>query len=226
MNTLRLAAIALLFVSPQDKPHEIPFELTNHIILVKGEINGKGPQTFVFDSGASETIVTPETAEALGIKGSPAGNGMTAGRAETVSLGGATVKNVQVVIWDPPQAQPLKQLGVTYNGILGYSFLSQFLVTLDYRRKVITLAPHDAAPAKETSAFGARFDGTKVKDVEKGSKAEKAGLKKDDDVYRVNGLSIDKASELGAIVTIAKSGDELRFSVNRGKEKKELRLAK
>jgi len=219
--------LALLLLLPQDSTsHEIPFELNNHIILVKADLNGKAGLTFVFDTGASETVITPETAKALEIKGTPAGNGMETGRADSIKLGDAVVKNITVVIWDPPQAQPLKQLGVNYAGILGYSFISEWLVTLDYKAKKILLTPHDAKPATTAAVFGASIDGTKVTAVEKGSAAEKAGLKKDDDLWRVNGLSVDKASEIAAIVGLAKKGDELRFSVNRGKDKKEVKLSK
>ncbi len=225
---MRAALLLFLVAVPQEKKsHDIPFELNNHIILVKAEINGKADLLFIFDTGASETVITPETAKALGIKGTPAGGGMEAGKADVVKLGDAAVKNIQVVIWDPPQAQPLKQVGVNYAGILGYSFISEWLVTLDYKKKIIRLAPHDeATPSKEAIVLGAKFDGTKVVEIEKGSKAEKAGLKKDDDVYKVNGLSVDKASEIAKIAEIAKAGDELKLSVNRGKEKKEVKVVK
>ena len=134
---------------------------------------------------------------------------------------------VWVVVWDPPQAQPLKQVGVNYAGILGYSFISEWLLTLDYKAKKILLTPHGGGePSKEATILGAKLDGTRVVDVEKGSKAEKAGLKKDDDLFKVNGLSVDKAAEIAKIVEIAKTGDELKFSVNRGKEKKEIKAAK
>jgi hypothetical protein len=226
MRNLLVAAALLLAPAQESKSHEIPFELNNHIILVKGEINGKADLTLIFDTGASETVITPETAKALGIKGTPAGNGMETGKADSLKLGGALVKNVMVVIWDPPQAQPLKQVGVDYAGILGYSFISEWLVTLDYKAKKILLTPHGAEPSKEATVLGAKLDGTKVVDVEKGSKAEKAGLKKDDDLYKVNGLSVDKAAEVAKIVEIAKTGDELRFGVNRGKEKKELKVSR
>lgn len=227
--TMRALCLLLLAApSGQDPdPHTIPFELKNHIILVKAEVNGKGPYTLVFDSGASETILTPDTAKALELKTEPAGNGMDAATVDSVSAGGAAVKNLRLLVWDPPQAAPLKQLGIDYHGILGYSFLSEFLITLDYRAKTITLRRHDAAPrASRAELHGAAVEKSKVVSVEKGSKAERAGLREGDDVYKVNGLSVDDAAEIAVLWTLAKPGDELRIGVMRGTERREIRLAK
>ena len=44
------------------------------MILVNGSINGKGPYQFIVDTGATETVITPPTAQALKISSVPAGS--------------------------------------------------------------------------------------------------------------------------------------------------------
>jgi predicted aspartyl protease len=116
------------------------------LIFLQAKINGSAPMTFLFDSGAEETILTPATARKLGIKGGPVRQ-TTVGPAQSavansIDVGGSELKNVPVVICDPPQAQMLKHVGQHYDGILGRSFFNKFKITLDYRTKQIKLTPN------------------------------------------------------------------------------------
>jgi predicted aspartyl protease len=135
----------------------VPFKLVNNIILIEGRMNGKGPHSFIFDSGASHCIVVPSTAEDLGLKRrrgrSQLGN-VEVATLDTLAVGEAEpVKEFEMVVMDPPQAQPLRMLGAHYDGILGRQFFDRFLVTLDYRAKKIRLSPHDGpGPAVKTEA--------------------------------------------------------------------------
>lgn len=120
----------------------LKFKTVNNIIMVEGAVNGKGPYMFIFDSGATETIVTPELAAELDLKGEKIQSGL--GPTEKVKLdslkaGDAEVKGLNVFVLDPPQAQPLKMLGGHYHGILGAPFLRRFKITLDYKAKQIRL---------------------------------------------------------------------------------------
>jgi hypothetical protein len=128
------------------------FKLVNNIIMVEGMINGKGPYSFIFDSGASETIMTPETAEELELKGekvqSSFGN-VQQSKVDSITCGDAEVKGLKVFVLDPPQAQPLKMMGAHYHGILGAPFLRRFLITLDYRAKRIRLTLNSGEPEPE-----------------------------------------------------------------------------
>lgn len=127
-----------------DKSFLVDFKLVNNIVVVEGKVNDKGPQTFILDTGASETVITPATAKDVGLKTEPAMTQMgrlEKGTVETIQAGDAVAKAIDVIVWDPPQAMALKMLGVDYNGFLGYSYLAQFLVTLDYRQKQIKLVP-------------------------------------------------------------------------------------
>ncbi len=123
---------------------DIPFNLEENIILVKGNVNGRGPYTFIVDTGATETVITPSTAERIGIPSMPWGSDQRVGTVESISLGEAMAKNLRVYIFDPPQALTLRlDSGIDYQGILGFNFLSQFLISIDYQAKKISL---DSAP--------------------------------------------------------------------------------
>jgi predicted aspartyl protease len=133
----------------------VPFELERGVVLVKGEVNGRGPpMTFILDTGATETVLTPPAAEKLGLERRPAGDGQEIARVRALTVGGVAASNLTVFVFDPPQAVPLRlDHGINYSGLLGYSFLVGFVTTLDYPRKVARFELHgppwEAAPPGE-----------------------------------------------------------------------------
>ena len=140
---------------PSQKLHgaEIPFDLEDRIILLKGFINGNGPQNLILDTGASETIITPPTAKKLGIRGIATTADQSIAKVDSISVGDAMVKNLPTYIFDPPQAISLRlDKGIDYHGILGYSFLSQFVTTIDYQKKTIELSSHQDFRSPKSSA--------------------------------------------------------------------------
>lgn len=111
---------------------EIPVELTGRVILVKAYVNDRGPYRFILDTGATETILTPATAKALGLRAGRFGT------VDSVACGTAVIRHLPVYIDDPPQALSLRlDHGVDYHGILGQSFLQHFTTRIDYRRQVV-----------------------------------------------------------------------------------------
>ena len=122
----------------KDEVH-LPTTIESRVIFVQIQVNGKGPFTFILDTGATETIMTPPTAERLGLHplgGSRAKKTMVT----SIGLGNATVRNLTAFIFDPPQALPLRlDKGINYHGILGYTFLHRFVTTIDYRHERVTL---------------------------------------------------------------------------------------
>ena len=127
---------------------EYPIEIAGQVILVKTTVNGSGPFTFILDTGATETVVTPPTARRAGIAGGAEPGLVGHGRARVVAVGEVAVTNLPVLIVDPPQALSLRlDKGINYGGILGYTFLSPQVTTIDYRQKWIAFAPAAAASA-------------------------------------------------------------------------------
>ncbi len=142
------AAAASAAAAREKGSYIVPFETRFNIILVKGSLNGQDGHIFWVDTGASVTFVTWEAA-------TKAGWTARRGRIEycpSIGAGDAVVKDIRVLIGDPPGARPLRDFGVDYSGILGHSFLERFVTTLDYKKQQLTLVP--VGKARELEADG------------------------------------------------------------------------
>ena len=128
---------------------EIPLRLASPakpLVLVDVYANARGPFQFAIDTGTSTTALTPEVAKALGIKGSPIGAGTTAGAHVAVTsgvvdsfmVGGARIDQMAVVIADF-FATLSEAVGAKLDGIVGYNFLRNYKVVLDYPNERLTL---------------------------------------------------------------------------------------
>ena len=82
-------------------PCEYPVEIAGQVILVRTTVNGQGPFSFILDSGATETVVTPPAARRAGIA-------VGGGLAGMVAVGETAVTNLPVLVMDPPQALSLR----------------------------------------------------------------------------------------------------------------------
>lgn len=128
---------------------EIPLRLASPakpLVLVDVYANARGPFQFAIDTGTSTTALTPEVAKALGITGSPIGAGTTAGAQVAVTagvvdsfmVGGARIDRMAVVIADF-FATLSEAVGAKLDGIVGYNFLRNYKVVLDYPNERLTL---------------------------------------------------------------------------------------
>lgn len=134
---------------------EQAFELAAKVVVVKAAINGKGPYRLILDTGATETVITPPVAKALGVNTLPAAAGQRKGVVRSLAVGDAAVTNFGVYVFDPPQALSLRlEEGLDYHGLLGYTFISRFLTTVDYPRGVVRFAPLPL-PRQAAAAAGA-----------------------------------------------------------------------
>lgn len=129
--------------------NEIPFELAGKVIFVKATLNGKGPYRLILDTGATETVITPPVAKSLGVRTTPVSASQRKGTVQSISTGNAAVTNFGVYVFDPPQALSLRlEQGIDYHGLLGYTFISRFLTTIDYRRSRVRFGP---LPSRQTA---------------------------------------------------------------------------
>lgn len=138
---------------------EVPAELTGKILFLQGKANDKGPMTFILDTGATETVLTPSAAEKAGFKiSTPSPQTPTKVILKSFSVGDATVPNLLVHVFDPPQALSLRlDRGIDYKGIIGYTFLNRYVTSIDYKsRKVkfIPLSSHKKEDEKKAAAEG------------------------------------------------------------------------
>jgi predicted aspartyl protease len=121
---------------------EIPMRLASPakpIVLVDVYANGRGPFQFAIDTGTSTTAIAPEVAQQLRIDGSPIGPlttggsqvNVTAGNLKSFQLGGARIDDLVVVVADF-FAMLSQAVGAKLDGIVGYNFLRNFRVVMDY----------------------------------------------------------------------------------------------
>ncbi len=128
------------------RPSRIPFELTDggHV-LVRVSVNGSKPLWFGLDSGNEQTLISQRQAAALNLK--LRAEGQAAGSGET-PVDFALVKNVSFnlsgvkFVLGEIGVLPLElssASGPAIVGLLGYDFISQFVVEIDYEARVMTL---------------------------------------------------------------------------------------
>ena len=128
---------------------EVPIRLANPakpLILVDVHVNGRGPFQFAIDTGTSTSAITPELAKELSLTTSEippmtSGGGQiqaSASTLQTFQLGGAKIDNVAVVVADF-FTMLNAAIGAKLNGIVGYNFLRNYKVVIDYPGEILTL---------------------------------------------------------------------------------------
>jgi len=131
-------------------PGEVPITLAagGAAVLVPVHVNGAGPYHFVLDTGATLTCIDQALAERLELP-QPVGligHGTTLRETGTIGLHRIDRLNVGSVSAARLTAcaidlQRIEAAGLKADGLLGLNFLKAFKVTVDFDRKVLTLAP-------------------------------------------------------------------------------------
>lgn len=146
---LALAVFALLFCSPLSgnaRPSRVPFEITDggHV-LVRVSVNGSEPLWFGVDTGNEQTLISQRQAAALNLKLRPEGQAEGSGESpvdfalvKNVSFNLSGVKFVLGEIGVLP-LELSSASGPAIVGLLGYDFISRFVVEVDYETKIMTL---------------------------------------------------------------------------------------
>jgi hypothetical protein len=148
----------------------VPLEIANnHIYLSNVVVDGRGPYTFVLDSGG-DYIVTPELAASLQAKSSGgvqiSGVGSATENAafahlDSLAIGTAVVHNQYTLVLPIATGFGVAE-GIRIDGMIGYQLLARFETTIDYAHGKLTLAMPSAAPASApgAAAIGFYFAGT------------------------------------------------------------------
>ncbi len=145
----------------------VPFVVTDPLPVIKVEVQGR-EVTALVDTGGDAFILDPEIAASLGIEVVASMTGMFAGgmeaevgfgRAESLTLGGATLHSVPISIL-PTGGMALG--GESIEGLVGTGVLKQFLATLDYPNEELVLR---APSGRAASAFRAGAAGKVLDEV-------------------------------------------------------------
>lgn len=116
----------------------------NHVVL-QVSVNGRAPIGFILDTGDdTETLSTPRLAE-MGVTSYGASQLVGGGNAAassfarelTLTLPGAELRGQHGAVLDLSGLE--RALGVRIGGILGYDFISRFVLEIDYQNNVMTL---------------------------------------------------------------------------------------
>jgi len=140
-GTRKTAAPAVRFTSG-NSALKIPLEIDNNLLLLRVSVNDSKPMRFIFDTGASDSVISSQRATELGLKtegevsGKATGGPIRVAMIKGVSLSvlGASVSN-QSIGSMPFPAVP----GFEFDGVIGYDFINQFVVEIDYLNKFMNL---------------------------------------------------------------------------------------
>jgi hypothetical protein len=131
------------FLQPGAPP--IPFTWESSHIVFKVQVNGHEPIDFLLDTGADENVINTPQLAGFGLKtyGQTVATG-GGGSAEydyaagaTFTMPGVELRNQHVAVLDQTGLE--RALGIPLGGILGYDFISRFVVEIDYQKKLLTL---------------------------------------------------------------------------------------
>jgi len=102
-------------------------------------INARETYQFILDTGASQTIVSPELALQMNITdtkmdliiGAGGATKSSVGILKSLSVGKASLRNIPVIVADIFSALS-EAMGAKFDGILGFNYLSNFMIEIDY----------------------------------------------------------------------------------------------
>ncbi len=146
------------------KTTTVPIQIINNHIYVQGRVNGRGPFTFILDTGGA-FIISPELAAAL--KTGSSGGVQIGGVGDTteaagfthidlLQFGAASVKDQYALVLPIDKGFGVAE-GLHIDGMIGYEFVARFLTTIDYARQTMTLAPLGPKPAVVAGATAIPF---------------------------------------------------------------------
>src|SRR5437899_1779210 len=121
-------------------PIEVPFEFVHKQIVIQVKVNGKGPFSMLLDTDTDPSAIDSGTARDLGLSVGASGSRATGSGTEvntaypttlgTVELGSVLAKQVAAAAIDLSKIS--KQVERPIQGVLGFSFLKDRIVQIDY----------------------------------------------------------------------------------------------
>jgi PDZ domain/Aspartyl protease len=126
----------------------VPFRLLNNHIYVEGAVDGKGPYTFIVDTGG-HTLLSPHLIHEVGLK--PIGEAVTSGAGENhgttgfVHFGEISIGGVRLLDQDGFATDIYDKAieGIPVDGMVGFELVRRMVTTIDYGRHTITFIRPD-----------------------------------------------------------------------------------
>ena len=150
-----VAATVLTLASPASHAAE-DVRLTirsSGAVLAPVLIDGRGPFTFLLDTGSSHTVLGEELAQRLALPAVARARVLTSGGAQMglvvevgrLSIGSSSVERVMPSVVSIAE---LRRIDKSVDGVIGQDFLSAFNYTVDYRHKRLRFAPEPGGEAE------------------------------------------------------------------------------
>jgi hypothetical protein len=146
----------------------VPIQVVNNHIYLSVMVDGRGPYTFILDSGG-DYIVTPELAKTLGASSSGQAQlggvgsqteGAAFARVDSIAVGNAKVGSQYVLVLPIGTGFGMGE-GMQIDGMLGYQFLARYVTTIDYANSKMTLTmPANASPPPGSAVIPFIVDGS------------------------------------------------------------------
>lgn len=144
----------------------IPFEMHANLIVVPVHINDSDTLHFILDTGVSSIIITNPNAvkkqrlkftRKVQLTGAGEGESLTASVAigNTIMLGKMRATFQNIVVLDQDVLRLSEYVGIPIDGIFGYEVFNNFVVTIDFVNKELTLVKPESY--KYRSRFGDKY---------------------------------------------------------------------
>jgi serine protease DegQ len=146
-------------VAAQEKPPvSVPFDtIASRHMIVDVMVNGKGPYTLIFDTGAPITLIGSKLArEAKVTSGGFAAlfSLFSQQKIDKLELGGIKLDKVDAIVLDHPIVMAIGQMtGKKIDGIVGFNVFGQYKTTIDYQAKTLSFIPTDFQPVNMLEAL-------------------------------------------------------------------------
>jgi hypothetical protein len=140
----------------------VPFRLLNNHVYVEATVDGKGPYTFIVDTGG-HTLLSPHLISEVGLK--PIGEAVTSGAGEKhgttgfVHFGEIAIGGVRLLDQDGFATDIYDKAieGIPVDGMVGFELVRRMVTTIDYGRHTITFIRPDRFEAGPDSGVSVPF---------------------------------------------------------------------
>lgn len=141
-------AICLFSCKSNDNFETIKFQYIKNQIVIPAKIGVDGPFNFLLDTGVDPSAIDFETATELGLPIDQSKSGNAEGRGnEKVVVFPASIENLRLNEKNYGTIEALtlnleklgKPLGIELHGILGYSFLKDKIIRIDYQKQTFQI---------------------------------------------------------------------------------------
>lgn len=139
------------------------------LYAVMADVDGRGPFRFLLDTGTGPVVVSPRTAETLGLSrrqvrqrlqgpGGTVGTAQAAAEINELAIGEVVWTGVPVLVTDSPLFAPSEN-GDVIDGILGFRLFAELTTTIDLRGLRVSVARHSDGAACGGASWPMRLQG-------------------------------------------------------------------